>query len=222
MKKLILLSIFIGFIFSNSLCQDTLILDGGNRNLAIELTNKAITNLEKKKPVIAYNLLLKAIEADKTHRGSYVQLYQVGITNQVDLDEIIKLIDGAKSLFKEDDELYYYVGDMYRMKYNYKKAISEYSMAIKLSKTNGEDFFLVPFYYFNRANCYLKTSEYQKAINDYNYTLKLNPYFYACLSNKGITLYQMGKKEEACKCWREGFENGQKASKKYFDKYCEY
>lgn len=138
-------------------------------------------------------------------------------TNQISI--LKSYLIKAKEIFKEDDELCYYLGNIYQNENNLSKAIQEYSNAIKYSKQNGEDFELVYAYYQNRASCYLKQNQYTQAIEDYNYALKLNQENGATYANRGIALFKIGKRAEAIKDWRKAVELGVTSAAAYLKRY---
>ena len=106
----------------------------------------------------------------------------------------------GKGIVEEDDELCYYLGNIYQNQQNYAAAIKEYSLAIQYAKKNGEEYELVYAYYLNRGNCYLKQREFAKAIPDYTYSLKLN--------------------KEACADWRKAKSLGVTSVNAYINRYC--
>lgn len=126
----------------------------------------------------------------------------------------------GKRIFQENDELNFYCGELYRLNNNYEKAIIEYTNAMKYAKTYGEDFYLVPYYYLNRGNIYLKEGKLKLALNDYNYLLKLDSTSSSGLTNRGIAMYKLGYKDKACHDWKKASENGFAVANNYYQKYC--
>ena len=119
------------------------------------------------------------------------------VNKPVEISILKQYLIKAKAIFEEDDEICYYLGNIYQNENNFQKAIAEYSLAIKYAQKNGEDFGLVYAYYQNRASCYLKINECSKSIPDFTYALKLNPDNGAIYANRGIAYYKTGKKTEA-------------------------
>lgn len=132
----------------------------------------------------------------------------------------IDLLSKSKRILQEADEICSYLGEVYRMNNELKKAVEEYSSAINFSKKNGEDFELVHLYYFNRGNCYLKMNMIDPALNDYSYALKLKPDYSYALLNRGICFIKKGNPADACNDWTKAFEQGNNNAKVYLDKYC--
>ncbi len=100
------------------------------------------------------------------------------------------------------------------------KAFYEYSKAIEYAKTNGEDFYLVPYYYLNRGNIFLASEKYDSAIIDYNYLLKLNPNSTSALTNRGVAFYKLGENEKACQDWDMAVKKGFDRANEYYQKHC--
>ncbi len=191
-----------------------------NKNKAIGLTNKAIEMMQADRYEGAFNLLLEAIAIDSTNRNSYLQLYRVGMNDSTRVDSAISILQKSKKIFQQDDEICYYLGEMYNLKEEVKRAMSEYSMAIAYSKLNGEDFHLVHRYYFNRANICLQKNMISTAVLDYTYALNLNPDYGVAYANRGICLYKMGEKDAACKDWKQAVKLGISQSEDYVKKNC--
>ena len=139
-------------------------------------------------------------------------------TNQISL--LKEFLVKGKGIFEEDDELCYYLGNIYQNQQNYTAAIKEYSLAIQYAKKNGEEYELVYAYYLNRGNCYLKQREFAKAIPDYTYSLKLNKDNGAIYANRGIAYFSTGKRKEACADWRKAKSLGVTSVNAYINRYC--
>jgi tetratricopeptide (TPR) repeat protein len=202
-----------------SFCQEY-IVEIEDRNKAIELTNQAIDYLDINKTDDAFLLLTKAISIDSTFRSSFLFLFKVYTQNHNYSEKVVLYLKKAKRIFLEDDEISYYLGEIYRMNSEIENAIQEYSYAIKCSKKNGEDFPLVKSYYLSRGNCYFKLNEFDSALDDYNYSLKLNPNNPNALLNRGICLFKKGSVNDACEDWKKSVILGNSAAKSYLDKYC--
>ncbi|RXQ97547.1 hypothetical protein EO244_01275 [Ancylomarina salipaludis] len=123
-------------------------------------------------------------------------------------------------IFQQDDEICYYLGELYNLKGEVKRAMAEYSMAIAFSKINGEDFHLVHRYYFNRANICLGKNMIGTAVLDYTYALNLKPDYGAAYANRGICFYKMGETESACKDWKQAVILGISQAEEYVTKNC--
>ena len=53
-------------------------------------------------------------------------------TNQISI--LKQYLIKAKAIFEEDDEICYYLGNIYQNENNFQKAIAEYSLAIKYAQ----------------------------------------------------------------------------------------
>ena len=194
-------------------------MDLSTINQPIELLNQANTAIENGEYEEAVPKLIAAIRLNPKLREAYLSLNSAcSHTNQTSV--LKSYLIKAKTIFEEDDELCYYLGNIYQNENNYSKAIQEYTKAIQYSKKNGEDFELVYAYYQNRAGCYLKTNEFAKAIPDFNYALKLNQENGAIYANRGIAYYKTGKRAEACQDWRKASKMGISSAAIYVRKYC--
>ena len=192
-----------------------------DRNTAVDLTNQANKLLDEKKADEAFALLNKAISTDSTYRNSYLCIYRAYTINRDYASTAIDNLKKAKRIYQKDDELCFYLGEVYRMQNNLIDAMNEYTAAIVFSKKNGEDFYLVPSYYTNRGNCYIKMEMYDSAIADYSYTLKLKPDNASALMNRGICYMKKGDTQNACADWTKSLETGNTSAAKYIDKHCE-
>lgn len=215
MKKIGLFFILIVTIIQVS----TLKTEGQIVNKTIQLIEEANNDIQNGNYEQAVQRLIASIQENSNIREAYQALYTAcSYTNQ---NSIIKsYLQKAKTVFEGDDEFCYYLGNIYQNEKNYAKAIQEYTLAIKYSKINGEDFELVYAYYYNRANCYLKNNEFEKAIIDYTSSIKLNEDNGNIYVNRGIAYYQIGKRKEACQDWKKASALGIATAKIYLRKYC--
>jgi len=179
-----------------------------------------VKKIEEESPVEAITLLTKAIAIDSTYRNSYLGLYKAYTMNKDYSETAISNIKKANRIFKEDDELHFYLGELYRMNNNLMEALYEYNAAIQYSKKNGEDFFLVYFYYTNRGICFMRLEMYDSAIADFNKALTLEPNSAVIRVNRGTCLNKKGDRINACIDWKYAVENGIPSAVKYVDTYC--
>ena len=170
MKKFNLFLIF--FMTTSRLVLGQMDINAVNK--PVELLNSANEDIENGNYTDAVQKLLAAIRLEPKIREMYLSLNTAcSHTNQISI--LKQYLIKAKAIFEEDDEICYYLGNIYQNENNFQKAIAEYSLAIKYAQKNGEDFGLVYAYYQNRASCYLKINECSKSIPDFTYALKLNP-----------------------------------------------
>jgi len=213
--------IFICLIFLSyfAIGQD-INVDLNTRNRAAEVANKAIENIQKQDYKAAIPLLTKAISIDTTLRKPYLYLYTLATNREEFRDSALSLLQKAKKIFQQDDEISYYIGEIYKMQGDLNRAMMEYSMAIAYSKMNGSDFYLVPHYYFNRATISLKKNRFSSAIIDYSYAIQLKPDYTAAYVNRGISLFQAGKKDDACTDWKSAMDAGSGEATEYWERNC--
>lgn len=188
-------------------------------NKPIELLNEANTDIEDGNYKDAVQKLIAANRLNPKLREVYSSLNTACThTNQISL--LKEFLVKGKGIFEEDDELCYYLGNIYQNQQNYAAAIKAYSLAIQYAKKNGEEYELVYAYYLNRGNCYLKQREFAKAIPDYTYSLKLNKDNGAIYANRGIAYFSTGKRKEACADWRKAKSLGVTSVNAYINRYC--
>ena len=200
-------------------CRIASAQDVSEINRPIELLNTANADIEHGDYQTAVQKLLSAVKLEPKLRDIYISLNTACThTNQTDI--LKKYLKQAKSIFEEDDEICYYLANIYQNENNLPMAIKEYTEAIAYSKKNGEDYELVYAYYQNRASCYLKQNECGKAIPDFNYALKLNNENGAIYANRGIAYYKVGKRTEACQDWRKARSLGVSNVSQYISRYC--
>lgn len=188
-------------------------------NKPIELLNEANGDIEKEDYKTAVPKLIAAARLNPALRDIYLSM-NIAMKQTKQYTLLKDYLQKAKEIFQEDDELCYYLGNLYQEQSNFTAAEKEYSLAITYSKKNGEDFELVYAYYLNRGNCYLKQNENEKAIVDYTSSLKLNPNNGALYANRGTAYFKTGKRKEACADWRKAKSLGVSSVNAYINKYC--
>lgn len=194
-------------------------VDINEMNKSIELLNQANADIEQGNYTEAVQQLVAAARLHPNLREIYLSLNTAcSYTGQTALAK--EYLQKARILFEEDDEIWYYLGNIYQRENNYAKAIEAYSQAIRYAQKNGEDFELVYAYYQNRASCYLKCNEFGKSIPDFSYVLKLKPDNGATYANRGIAYYKTGKRTEACRDWRKAQSLGITSVSAYVKRYC--
>lgn len=189
-----------------------------DRNKAVTLINQADTYIKAEGYSQAITRLKTAIKLDSTIRDAFILInrafYETDETNSQ-----IEYLKKAKSIYTDDDEFAYQLGKIYQKENKLKAAIAEYDTAIKFSKLNGEDYEIVYDYYANRGICFLKQNLFAKSVEDFDYAIKLNDMKGSIYTNRGIALFKMKKKDEACKSWEKALELGQNVQG-YIDKCC--
>ena len=74
--------------------------------------------------------------------------------------------------------------------------------------------------YIDRANSYFVAKSWDMAINDYSMSLDLKPANSDVWLNKGISLLNKGKVEDACHDFRKSFSLGNKRVTEYISRNC--
>jgi tetratricopeptide (TPR) repeat protein len=219
MKTKFLLFIFFILIQTNSFSQEY-VVDIEERNKMVDLYNQALEYNKNKQLEEAFSLLNTIILKDSVFRPPYLLLYGVCTQKYEYANSVILSLKKAKRIFLEDDEICFYLGEVYRINSETRNAMLEYNKAIDYSKKNGEDFPLVKSYYLSRANCYFKLNEIDSALFDYNYSIKLGTNSKNAFLNRGICLFKKGNLSEACEDWEKSWLLGNTSAKEYIEKHC--
>lgn len=207
--------------FSPSLFAQTIYdIDAEMRNNSVVITQTAMKMISNQDYQKASELLETVMKNDPTFHAAYVNYYSASRNIPSKTINLIKILKESLLIFEEDDELAYYLGNVFQAEKRFPEAIKAYSEAIAYSKINGEDFPIVWAYYFNRANCLLKSNQHAKAIPDYTYSLKLSPDNPDIYTNRGFCFYKTNKKADACQDWNKAVQFGNPASQKYLKSFC--
>ena len=137
-------------------------------------------------------------------------------------------------------ESHFYLGEIYQIQNENKKAMEHYNLSIESDSTNSkafkgrgklkakfediigsiEDFDVAikldksfTDAYFNRGLSYLSIKEYKSSISDFSKVISLNPKDYQAYVQRGTAKFQMKDNKGACKDWSKAGELG------YFDIY---
>ena len=182
------------------------------------ITN-ALNDIKSKDFHSAEQEIITALSIDSLNRSSYLSL-NIACSATGHFDLLLNSLLRAKQIFQEDDEICYYLGNAYQRLGAVDSAIASYTLAIKYSKINGEDYPIVYAYYLNRGICFNIQAKYSFALADFNYAAKLNGNKSSIYANRGYTYLQQNKREEACKDWQKANELGEKTVAQYIDKFC--
>ena len=219
MKLSILVSTILLLItFSTSGQEKTYNITIKSRNEAIDLTNQANPKIKDLHPEEAFPLLLKAIAIDSTIVDAYELMYNAAMSAKRGSSEVVAVLQKGRRIYPEDDELSFYLADIYRINEKLPKAIAEYSTAIRLSKSQTTASKLIHSYYFNRGTCYLKVKNYDAAILDYAECLKRDPENSFTNLNIGNCYYNKKQIAKARIYWQKSAEMGNSAAKEYLSK----
>ena len=94
---------------------------------------------------------------------------------------------------------HYNLGNKYRERGMYKRAIDEYGYAIALKPDSANA-------YNNRGTVYRERGEYEQAIKDYNKAIELEPDYELSYNNRGYTYGKKGKYDLAIKDFNKAIE----------------
>ena len=213
-------AIVLFFQFLGIQAQEVYEVDPEERNNSIVIAKTAQDMISKGNYETASKILEPVMDKDPTFHPAYVNYYNAIRNIPQKTDKLIEALKSAMEIFEEDDELAYYLGNIYQERKQYDDAIKAYSSAIAFSKINGEDFPIVWAYHFNRGNCNLKTKKFDRAISDYDYALKLSPDNSDVLTNRGTSHYQAKNTEKACEDWNEAKRLGNNTVVKYLNSFC--
>lgn len=213
--------LFLTLVFSVfNLCAQEYTVNMDDRDSAINITNRAVKRIHAKEYNQAIKLIMDAVNYDSTFRGVYTVLYNASVAAKNFSPEVKRIMEKGNRILVDDDEISFYLAEIYRMNNEIDSALNLYTYSINLSKVNGEDFELVYLYYFNRGNCFLKKEQYQLAIEDYNFSLKLKPNNANVLFNRGVCFYKIKEKDKACDDWKKSSELGNSISFQYLNNHC--
>ncbi|MDD4971739.1 MAG: hypothetical protein PHT07_20115 [Paludibacter sp.] len=183
---------------------------------SISFANQAIKCLSNGHGRESLPFIIKAIQSDSTMHKSYELLYKACLLDKEYPDSILQNFYIAKRIHEQDDEICFYLAELYRLKKEFNKSIPEFTNAIELSKKAEEKSILIVQYYSGRAYCYLKTNRISEAIADYSIYLEQKPDDDIILTNRGVCYQKLGKKQLAIADWEKASKLGNTIAKTYF------
>ncbi len=195
-------------------------IDSEVRENSMIITRTAQDMITKQNYSKAAEILENVMDSDPSFHAAYVNYYNSAKNIPTKIPELIASLREALEIFEQDDELAYYLGNVFQTEKMFIEAIEAYSEAIAFSKINGEDFPIVWAYHFNRGNCFLKTGQHAKAIIDYSNALELSPDNPDILTNRGFSYYKTGKQPQACQDWEEARKLGSEDTNRYLETFC--
>ena len=222
MKNLftIILTCFLGLTLNHTYGQKIYDVDSEVRENSIVVNTTAMDMIENENYESATRILADVIKKDPTFNPAYINYYRAGKNLTDKTEDVILALKEGLEIFEENDEMAYYLGNIFQREARFQEAIEAYTDAIAYSNNYGEDFPLVWAYHFNRGNCHLKSKNFKAAIPDYDYALTLSPDNPDILTNRGYCFYQSDRKTEACTDWTEAKSLGNKQTQKYLDSFC--
>ena len=133
---------------------------------------------------------------------------KTGETNRAvaDIEKYLTLYTGNKRALSM-------AGRIYTASGNYLKALEYFSENLLYHPHD-------PGCYVDRADAYLMSRSWDWAVKDYSMSLDLDPSNSEAWLNKGISLLNSGKKDDACHDFRKSFSLGNKRAIGYLSKYC--
>jgi len=155
-------------------------------------------------------ILKEGIEKFEKGRGIYRTLSQLYL-RKGEIDKAIEVIKEAK---EKNKEVYWYnlvLGDLYYYeKHDLDSALKEYKELLQRKDVPlNEDIKSPARYLYKRlSRIYFEKKEYEKACYYYEkfYNLKPSNFYEKDFLYYGEVLFNLGKKEEAIKIWKEGIE----------------
>jgi len=194
-------------------------------------TIKTLTSLLAEEPENekALRILAKTQEASGNQAGAsatYTRLLDIGIPDP----ELLLLRaecyrkTGLTGKAKEDIARYIdlYPGNKKALSFAGKvesasgdniKALTYFSENLKLHPNDAEC-------YIDRANAYFVAKSWDWAAKDYSMSLDLQPGNSDAWLNKGISLVNSGKRDDACFDFRRSFNLGNRKATEYLSRYC--
>jgi tetratricopeptide (TPR) repeat protein len=215
------LTIFFSIVVHLTYSQEIFEVDVELRENSFVINNTAVDMISNENYVTAAKILEKVIEDDPSYHAAYLNFYRAGSQVDEKKEKVVEVLRQGLEIFREDDEMAYYLGNLLQRENRLEEAIEAYSDAIAFSKINGEDFPLVWAYYFNRGNCFLKSNQFEKAIPDYDYALELSPNNADVLTNRGYCHYKTDNGLAACEDWSEAQVLGNRKTSEYLQRFCQ-
>lgn len=197
-------------------------LDGeirSNSIVMIELAQKLVLDMRYEKALEIVELTLKD---DPYFHPAYQTFYSAASHVQEAWPRLVRHLEKAtQAYFREDDELIFYLANGLYWMEQYPEALARFDEAIQWSKVNGEDFYLIWNYHFNRGNCLLKMKQYAQAVEAYDEAARLNPVDAGIFANRGICHHYLNNAALACADWQEALDLEYQKAAEYLERYCD-
>jgi tetratricopeptide (TPR) repeat protein len=192
---------------------------------------KTLTSLLAEEPENekALRLLAKVQEATGNQAGAsftYTKLLDIGIPDpelllsRAECYRKTGLTDKAKEDIAKYIDLYpgnkkalSFAGKVESLSGDNIKALTYFSENLKLHPNDAEC-------YLDRANAYFVAKSWDWAAKDYSMSLDLQPGNSDAWLNKGISLVNSGKRDDACFDFRKSFNLGNRKATEYISRYC--
>jgi tetratricopeptide (TPR) repeat protein len=189
------------------------------RNAAIEAYNKGCKLVDSDKTNEGIMYLTKSIRIDSTLFKTYGTLFKASMISENYTDSLLNYFFIAKRIFDADDNICYYVAEIYRARKQFRNAILEYTNAIDFSKSDGAKSSNYPYYFSGRAFCYTQKNSFALAVNDYSVCLQLKPRDPVMLVNRGVCYQKLKEDAKAVADWEMAAKLGHPTAKEYLKRH---
>ena len=156
-----------------------------------------------------YSKLLENGDADARLLISRAECYRKTGEN----DKAIRDLEKFLELYPEDKSALSLAGKVESESGDNLKALEYFSKNLKLHPNDAEC-------YVDRANSYFVSKSWKWAADDYSMSLDLKPDNADVWLNKGITLINTGKTDDACHDFKRSYKLGNQKASSYIAKYC--
>lgn len=158
---------------------------------------RAAVYARQKQYVKAYAEYDRAIEVDSKYYFVYVSRAMIRVQYGLDYDEALTDINWAMTLRTDDVQLYAYRGLVYLYRMNLDEAMRDFQQSI-------DNMQRLETVYHGRAHIHFLRGNYNQALADFEQHTVMNAHLpkYGH-AGQAVTLYAMGKHDEAIALWRE-------------------
>src|SRR5664280_391184 len=164
--------------------------------------------------------------SDVYKRQTYTELLNSGVADA-------ELLMMRAECYRKTGETDKAMSDIKRYLEIYPENRSALSLAGKVEARSGDNLQAIQYFsenlkihpndpecYVDRADAYFVSKTWNMAISDYSMSLDLKPGNSDAWLNKGISLLNSGRVEDACHDFRRSFSLGNKRVADYISKYC--
>lgn len=189
-----------------------------DRNTTIEQISLAQRFIAQEYYSDAIALLLETSKNDSILRESYFEIFNAAVLSKNTSDSVLSCLQKGLRIFNDDDEMYYFNGEFYRLKSEYSKAIGFFDKAISLSDSIPQKSILYFDYFKSRAICHFVLQDYKSAIVDYTEFINNRRLDAQVYLNRGICFSNTGNKKLAIADFKRAVNLGDKTAKIYLEK----
>lgn len=195
--------------------QQTYHLTVETRNASSLAYNKGCKLLNENLAKESIPYFVKAIHTDSTLYNPYKELFDASLITQNYSDSVLNCFYMGRKVFNTDNNLCYYIGEMFRLRKQFHNAIEEYTKAIQFSYSDSVKPKNYIRYYSGRAFCHLKRNAYSLALSDYMVYLAAKPDDPAILVNRGICYHYLNDDAKARIDWLKASKLGYPTADEY-------